>query len=106
MSRTPSPNPASVVEAVVGGVTGAAVGAGTRACNSTGSTIINPDSAARMGLNVPAAKAYTQIGYSGGAKVTVPPVGLLLGQTLWGGGGGESRTRQGAQVTSNRLWPS
>src|SRR5579859_644736 len=106
MSRTPSPNPASVVEAEVGGVTSAAVGAGTRACNSTGSRIISPDSAARMGLKVPAAKSYTQIVYSGGAKVTAAPVVLLLLQTLVVEDAAEARTRQGAQLTSIRLVPS
>src|SRR5580692_5054652 len=106
MSRTPCPSPASVVDSVVGGVLGAAVGAGTRACKSTGSTITNPDCAPRMGLKVPAAKSYTQIVYSGGAKVTVAPVVLLLLQTLVVDEVPEARTRQGAQLTSIRLVPS
>ena len=72
----------------------------------TGSTIINPDSADRMGLKVPAAKSYTQIVYSGGARVTVAPVVLLLLQTLVVDEVAEARTRQGAQLTSIRLVPS
>src|ERR1700736_958696 len=106
MSRTPSPAPANAADAAVGGVGSLAVGAGTRACKSTGSTIINPDSAARMGLKVPAAKSYTQIVYSGGARVTVAPVVLLVVQTLVVDEVGEVRTRQGAQLTSIRLVPS
>src|ERR1700676_1931609 len=106
MSRAPCPSPASVVEAVVGGVTGAAVGAGTRACKSTGSTITSPDCAPRMGLKVPASKSYTQIVYSGGAKVTVAPVVLPLVQTLVVDGVGEARTRQGAQLPSILFVPS
>ena len=102
----PCPSPAKVVDSVVGGVASAAVGAGTRACRITGSTIINPDSADRMGLKVPAAKSYTQIVYSGGAKVTVAPVVLLLLQTLVVDEVAEARTRQGAQLTSIRLVPS
>src|ERR1700730_4468709 len=106
MSSTPCPSPASVVDAVVGVVLVAAVGAGTLACKSTGSTITNPDCAPRMGLNVPAAKSYTQIVYSGGAKVTVAPVVLPVVQTLVVDEVGEVRTRQGAQLTSIRLVPS
>src|SRR5882762_2269248 len=106
MSRTPSPAPANAADAVVAGVGTAAVGAGVRACKSTGSTMINPDSAASMGLNVPAAKSYTQIVYSGGAKVTVAPVVLPAVQTLVVEEVAEVRTRQGAQLTSIRLVPS
>src|ERR1700692_1080795 len=101
MSRTPCPSPASVVDAAVGGVVGAAVGGGTRACKSPGCTMINPDCAPRMGLKVPAAKSYTQIVYSGGAKVTVAPVVLLVVQTLVVDG--VVRTGQGAQLTTLRL---
>src|ERR1700681_349204 len=106
MSRTPCPSPASVVDAAVGGVVGAAVDAGTLACKSTGSTITNPDCAPRMGLKVPASKSYTQIVYSGGAKVTVAPVVLPVVQTLVVEEVAEVRTRQGAQLTSIRLVPS
>ena len=102
----PCPSPAKVVDAVVGSVTVAAVGAGTRACRSTGSTTIDPDSAARMGLKVPASKSYTQIVYSGGARVTVAPLVLLLVQTLLVDEVAEARTRHGAQLTSIRLVPS
>src|SRR5260370_42237145 len=106
MSRTPSPAPFKAVDAAVAGPAIVAVGAGTRACKSTGSVVINPDCAARMGLKVPAAKSYTQIVYSGGAKVTVAPVVLLLVQTLVVDEVAEARTRHGAQLTSIRLVPS
>src|ERR1700726_870124 len=106
MSRMPSPAPFNAVDAVVAGAGSAAVGAGVRACNSTGSTMVSPDSAERMGLKVPAAKSYTQIVYSGGAKVTVAPVVLPVVQTLVVVEVGEVRTRQGAQLTSIRLVPS
>src|SRR5258708_38308497 len=106
MSRTPSPAPFNAVDAVVAGVGTVAVGAGVRACKSTGSTMTNPDCAPTMGLKVPAAKSYTQIVYSGGAKVTVALVVLPLVQTLVVDDVAEVRTRQGAQLTSIRLVPS
>src|SRR5882724_625350 len=100
----PNPAPFNAVDAAVAGAGSTAVGAGVRACKSTGSMMVSPDSAARMGLKVPAAKSYTQIVYSGGAKVTVAPVVLPVVQTLVVDG--VVRTRQGAQLTSIRLVPS